>query len=294
MMATTRAVSIVTGAASGIGRRMALSLYRAGHRVVAVDIDGAGLEGLANEPWACEPNVMLRTLDVRDSAGWNELVRVVVERFGRVDTLLNIAGFLRPGYVHEVEASTFDLHLDVNVKGVMYGTRSAARQMVQQGRGHIVNVASLAGVSHVPGLAAYSASKHAVRGFSLSVAHELSPHGVAVSVFCPDAVETPMLALQEAYPEAAITFGARRALTLDEVEHALQRVLRERPLELLLDVPLSGRAFGAKLVNWFPKLAATVAAHVKRRGRSVQERRTSARTRKSSSSGRRSEETDNG
>ncbi|HVW26839.1 MAG TPA: SDR family oxidoreductase [Polyangiaceae bacterium] len=275
-----RTVSIVTGAASGIGKRMALSLYRAGHHVVAVDVDADGLERAAEEQgFATDRGVLRKQLDVRDADAWDELVLVVVRRFGRLDTLLNVAGFLRPGYVHEANAATLALHVDVNVKGVIFGTRAAARHMVQQGSGHVVNVASIAGVSHVPGLSAYCASKHAVRGFSLSVAHELSPHGVAVSVFCPDAVETPMLTLQETYSEAAMTFGARRALSLDEVEEALHRVLAERPLELFIDVPLTGRALAAKLANVFPKLTRVAMEGVMKRGRAEQQRRAHPRSR---------------
>jgi 3-oxoacyl-[acyl-carrier protein] reductase len=202
------------------------------------------------------------------------LVDSVVARFGQLDTLLNVAGFLRPGYVHDVSPELFDMHIDVNVKGAMYGTRAAARQMIRQGHGHIVNVASIAGIFHVPGLSAYCASKHAVRGFSLSVAHELSRHGVAVTVFCPDAVETPMLTAQESYPEAAMTFGSRRPLTLAEVEAALLEALAERPLEVVLDVPLSFRAIGAKLANFFPKLTALAASRIARSGRAAQEQRT--------------------
>lgn len=270
-------VSIVTGAASGIGRHIAGALHRRGHSIVASDIDRAGLERLSTEnDWSSDRRVMTRVLDVRDSAGWTELVRATVERFGRLDTLLNVAGFLRPGYVHDVDSGDFDLHMDVNAKGVMYATRAAARQMVAQGSGHIVNIASIAGLSHVPGLAAYVASKHAVRGFSLSVAHELSRYGVAVTVFCPDAVETPMLTLQEEYPEAAMTFGGRRALTLVEVERALIRVLREKPLEVVLDVPFSGRAVAAKLANLFPRLTAIAVSKVLRDGRAAQARRRAA------------------
>jgi NAD(P)-dependent dehydrogenase (short-subunit alcohol dehydrogenase family) len=276
MTALSRPVAIVTGAASGIGRHMARSLHRGGYRVVATDIDTAGLERLARENgWGSEESV-IRTLDVRSSTGWDELVQATVDQFGQLDAVLNVAGFLRPGYVHEVDANAFDLHLDINVKGVMYATRAAAKYMIRQRSGHIVNIASIAGLSHVPGLSAYCASKHAVRGFSLSVAHELSRYGIAVTVVCPDAVETPMLTLQEPYPEAAMTFGARRALTLEEVEAALYRVLRDRPLEVVLDVPLSGRALGAKLANLFPRLTGFAVARILRAGRAAQERRTKA------------------
>lgn len=269
-----RSVCIVTGAASGIGRHMAAALHRKGHAVVATDIDGSGLERLVTEhAWQSDPHFVTSTFDVRSSADWEKVVDSTVARFGKLDVLLNIAGFLRPGHVHELEPEVFDRHLDINVKGVMYGTRAAARAMKRQKSGHIVNVASIAGLSAVPGLAAYCASKHAVRGFSLSVAQELSPHGIAVSVFCPDAVETPMLTRQERHAEAAMVFGSRRALRLPEVETALLRVLRERPLEVVLDVPLSARAFGAKLANAFPRLMTLAAPLIIRSGRAAQKRR---------------------
>lgn len=268
-------VAIVTGAASGIGRRMALSLRAQGYAVVAADVDEAGLGQLAGET-PREPDALLvaRALDVRSSDDWQKLVDFTVDRFGRLDVLLNVAGFLRPGNVHDVDLEILDRHVDVNVKGVMYGTRAAAKVMMGQRSGHIVNVASIAGISAVPGLAAYCASKHAVRGFTLSVAHELAPHGVSVSVFCPDAVETPMLTLQERYPEAAMVFAVRRPLSLPEVESALLRVLRERPLEVFLDVPFSARTLGAKLANVFPRVMAIAAPLVVRSGRAAQKRRT--------------------
>jgi len=96
---------------------------------------------------------------------------------------------------------------------------------------------------------------------------------VYVTVVCPDAVETPMLTLQERFPEAAMTFGARRPLSLGEVEEALLRAMRERPLEIVLDVPLSGRAVGAKLANAFPALTRGALDAIVRRGRAMQEKR---------------------
>jgi 3-oxoacyl-[acyl-carrier protein] reductase len=268
-------VCIVTGAASGIGRRMAAALRREGHAVVAADIDECGLAGLAAENgWQSDSRFVTSPFDVRGSKSWDELVESTVARFGRLDVLLNIAGFLRPGNVYEMQPEDFDRHLDINVKGVMYGTRAAARAMMRQRSGHIVNVASIAGVSAVPGLSAYCASKHAVRGFSLSVAQELSAHGIAVTVFCPDAVETPMLTLQESYEEAAMVFGGPRALRLPEVEAALLRVLRQRPLEVVLDVPFSARALGAKVANAFPRLMTLAAPLIIRSGRAAQKRRT--------------------
>jgi len=271
---TDRPVSIVSGAASGIGRHMAQALHRAGHRLVLVDIDEAGLERTAAlGGFERDSAVWQRPLDVRDAAGWQETADGTVQRFGHVDYLFNIAGYLRPGNVHEMSPEAFALHLDVNAKGVMFATRAVTPLMIARGSGHVLNVASIAGLSHVPGLSAYCASKHAVRGFSLAIAHELRPHGVHVTVLCPDAVETPMLTLQEAYPEAAMTFGAGRGLTLAEVESAVFRAMRDRPLELVLEVPGSGRALGAKLSNLFPSLTTMFASRIIRKGKAVQRER---------------------
>lgn len=274
MSAVPGPVAIVSGAASGMGRHMAMVLARMGYRLVLTDTDGAGLQELAvQEGFREGKSVLLQTHDVRDSEGWHALVDKAVERFGAVDLMLNIAGYLLPGNVVDIDVHAIDSHIDINVKGVIYATRAAAQQMVRQKRGHIFNVASIAGLSHVPGMATYCASKHAVRGFSLSVAHELRKHGVQVTVFCPDAVETPMLVRQEGHEAAAMTFGAGRALSLAEVEVVLLKAMKRRPLEVVLDVPRSGRAVGAKLANMFPALTGLAVEHIRRRGRQAQARR---------------------
>ena len=272
--ARERPVSIVSGAASGIGQHMAHALHRAGHRLVLVDIDEAGLaRTVSRRGLDTDSSVATRPLDVRDAAGWTETAALAVERFGQIDYAFNIAGFLRPGKVHEMPPELLAMQLDVNAKGVMFATRAVAPHMVARGSGHILNVASIAGLSHVPGLSAYCASKHAVRGFSLAVAHELRPLGVHVTAFCPDAVETPMLTLQETSPDAAMTFGAGRGLRLDEVEAALFRAMREKPLEVVLEVPGSGRAIGARLSNLFPSLTGRFAARIIKKGREAQRAR---------------------
>jgi NAD(P)-dependent dehydrogenase (short-subunit alcohol dehydrogenase family) len=249
---------IISGCASGIGKHMALSLARAPqqHNVVMIDIHGEALDAMVREHGLSElPRVVTEQHDVRDAVGWERIVQGAVERFGGLDVMLNIAGYLKPGFVDALPPAEIDRHIDVNVKGVMYATHVGAQQMKRQRRGHIVNIASLAGIGHVPGLSAYCASKHAVRGFTLAVAHELARDGVAVTVICPDAVETPMLDLQVSYDEAAMTFGAGRGLTLAEVEAAVLDVLEKRPLERVIPVPGSGRGALSKLANAFPELA---------------------------------------
>ena len=224
-------VAIVTGAASGIGRELASVLAARGHRLLAVDVDHDGLEAQAAKAGWPSERVLRKRLDVRDPRAWTETIDLVFRTWGRLDTLLNVAGVLRPSSVHTVPAVDVDFHLDVNTKGVIHGTRAAAARMVPQGHGHIVNVASLAAHCPVPGLALYAASKFAVRGFSLSVAYELAPLGVAVSVVCPDAVATPMLDLELQYPAAALTFSGGRTLTVEDVARVVvDRVLVKKPV----------------------------------------------------------------
>lgn len=265
---------MVSGAASGIGRHMALRLARQGHGLTLLDQNAEGLEAARGEAAALGGRaVQARVHDVRDAAGWDAVVQAHVSHHGALDVMLNIAGYLKPGYAAEIAASEIELQVDVNVKGVMYATAAGARQMLLQGHGHIVNIASIAGISAVPGLAIYAGTKHAVRGYTLSVAHELSEHGVQVSVVCPDAVETPMLELQVGYDEAAMTFGGGRGLTLDEVGRAIERVLDDRRLELVLPVPGSGRGVLARIGNLFPALATLGISRVRGRGRRAQRKR---------------------
>jgi short-subunit dehydrogenase len=262
---------LISGAASGIGKQLALSLAGEGHRLMLLDINEAALTDLlAAHGLQDGARIATRRHDVRDAAGWDAVVAETVQRFGALDVMLNVAGCLAPGYVQALTADAIDRQLDINVKGVMHATRAGAVQMLAQGHGHIVNMASIAGISHVPGMSVYCASKHAVRGFSLSVAHELLSQGVHVTVVCPDAVDTPMLSAQVAHPEAAMTFGAGASLAPEDVVKAVLRALRDRPLELVLPVPRSGRGVLAKLANMFPELGKYGVERVRAQGRRAQ------------------------
>ncbi len=265
---SSTACTLITGCASGIGKALAAALLAEGRAVIATDLDEEGLAKAAREGAWPTDRVLLRRLDVRSPEAWEQILDEGEVRFGPIEVVCNVAGYLRPGFAHEVEAREVDLHIDVNVKGTMHGTMAAARRMKARGRGHIVNVASLAGMVSVPGLSLYSASKFAVRGFSLSVAQELRPHGVFVTVICPDAVQTPMLDKQVASPQASVTFSGR-VLTVDEVVIALRKCLKKRPMQVLLP-PSRGRL--AALANLAPQMSPVFGPLLKRRGRKVQQR----------------------
>lgn len=254
---------LVTGAASGIGRSLVGELLASGAHVLASDRDEPSLERAA-EGWPRGEVALLR-LDVTDPDDWQRAVALSGDRFGGLDVLYNVAGFLTPGWVHEFDVRDVDRHLSVNVKGVMLGTRVASAAMIPRGRGHIVNVASMAAYAPVPGLALYSASKYAVRAFSLAAATELAPRGIAVTVLCPDAVATPMLDKQVAYDEASLTFSAPRILSVDEVVDVLAGpILRDRPLEVAL--PRS-RKWLARAADLVPEAAGWLRPLLERAGR---------------------------
>ncbi len=261
-------VTVVTGAASGIGLHLTTVLAARGHRVVATDSNERGLaEAREKNGWHAE-NVLTEKLDVTNEGDWERVLDRAAAAFGRVSLLLNVAGVLKPAKVVDLEAGDIDLHLAVNVKGTILGTRAAARRMVSLGRGHIVNIGSLASLAAAPGLSLYCASKFAVRGFTLAAAAELAEYGVAVSLVMPDAVQTPMLDLQVAYEEAAITFSGSRPLTTDEIVRVIvDQVLVDKPLEIT--VPL-GRGLLARAASTAPGMSRFLYPILKKKGLAAQ------------------------
>ena len=243
---------LITGAASGVGKHLVERALQLGHNVVATDVNAAGL---AAHP--ARDNLLTHVMDVRDAAAWQALFETAITCFGQVDVCLNVAGYLKPAWLQEFTTDEVDKHLDINVKGVMYGTQAAAQHMLTRGNGHIINIASLAGLSPVPGIMLYSASKFAVRGFTLAAALELAPKGIKVTCVCPDAIQTPMLDLQVDYEQAALTFsGAEKALTVADIAKVIfDEVLAKAPIEVAIP-PARGRI--AKLVSMFPDGAAKI------------------------------------
>ncbi len=186
-------IAIVTGGASGIGRALAIELARRGASVVVCDRDGEGARAVADEVRR-EGDAWAEELDVRDLTAFESVVARTALRSGRVDLLFNNAGIGVGGEADGYAPADWDDVFDVNLRGVANGVQSVYRQMIAQRSGHIVNTASVLGLLPVPGNTSYTATKHAVVGLSRSLRVEAETHGVRVSVLCPGAVWTPILA----------------------------------------------------------------------------------------------------
>ena len=186
--------AIVTGAARGLGRAIAMSLAGAVAKVACVDINSetlaetiAAIRGLGGtaEPLAC---------DVTDAQRVGEVVDAVVGLWGGLEILVNNAGITRDNMILRMKDEQWDAVLGINLKGTFLFTRAAARPMLKGRRGRIVNIASVSGLMGNPGQANYSASKAGVIGLTRTVAKELAGRSVTVNAVAPGFIATEMTA----------------------------------------------------------------------------------------------------
>jgi meso-butanediol dehydrogenase/(S,S)-butanediol dehydrogenase/diacetyl reductase len=187
--------AVVTGAARGIGRAIALRLARDGLDVTVNDLPGAyaELDGLVEEVGALGRRGVAAVGDVGAGADVDGLVRRHVEVHGGLDVMVANAGVAVTAPLLDTTVEQWETTMRVNVAGVFHCYRAAARQMIAQGRGgRLIGAASVAAHRGGRWQSAYSASKFAVRGFSQSVAQELAEHGITVNVYSPGVVQTPM------------------------------------------------------------------------------------------------------
>lgn len=184
-------VALVTGAGSGIGAALARGLAARKARVVLADIDVARADMVAAASGA---NARAIALDVADESAFVRACAEIREREGGLDFLFNNAGIAVGGDVREIPAGDWRRIVDVNLWGVVNGVRAAYPAMAAQGRGHIVNTASVAGLVPFAPMSPYAMTKHAVVGLSLSLRAEAAALGVRVTAACPGFIETGIYA----------------------------------------------------------------------------------------------------
>jgi len=243
-------VAVVTGAGSGLGRAIVVELARRGFDVQATDVDAGAAAATAAKIGASASS---SALDVTDG----EACRAIAAGAARDGTLglwVNNAGILATGRSWEQDEATRRAMIEVNTIGTMNGTVAALEQMLPAGRGHVVNVISLAGIVAAPGEVAYSASKHAAMAFTLGTLFDLRRSGIAgieLSAVCPDGIWTPMLEDRLDDPDAAGSFSGH-LLTAEQVAQGVGKLV-ERPRPLLVLPRWRGPLL--RLFDLFPRLA---------------------------------------
>jgi 3alpha(or 20beta)-hydroxysteroid dehydrogenase len=182
-------VAIITGGSRGQGAAEARLFASEGARVVITDVNDAGRELAAEIGEAA----FFKHHDVSDEASWADTVAETLQRFGRVDILVNNAALYEPATLTDTTRELWDLIYRVNQLGVFLGMKAVANAMAEGGGGSIVNISSQAGISKGPGMFAYGSSKWAVRGMSQYAALDYAPLKIRVNAIFPGAIDTPML-----------------------------------------------------------------------------------------------------
>ena len=261
----TNKIVWLTGSASGVGLHLTDLFQAMNYQVIATDINESAIHKAASEKQWNTDNILIRALNVCDKESWQSVFNEVIERFGKIDIFLNIAGYVKPGFLLETPIEELDKHIDVNLKGAIYGCHIIGQQMIKQSEGHIINIASLAGIAPVPGMGYYSTSKLGIRGYSLILAQELRDKGVSVSVVCPDLIKTPMYDLQLDFEkESALVFSGVKPLTVNDISDAIfNTVLPKKPFECMLP---RHRGWLSKFTNAFPALAYHITGPFRRIG----------------------------
>jgi NAD(P)-dependent dehydrogenase (short-subunit alcohol dehydrogenase family) len=261
-------LAVVTGAGGGLGRAIALELGGRGFLVWVTDIDPDAAAHTAAEVGA---GARAAALDVRDEAACRALAAEAATRGGTLDIWVNNAGVLATGLSWEQDEPTRRAMLEINALGTMNGTVAALEPMIAAGRGHVINVVSLAGIVAAPGEVNYAASKHAAMAFTLGTLFDLrraGVKGVELSAVCPDGIWTPMLADKLDDPDAAGSFSGH-LLTPEHVAREVGKLI-ERPRPILVLPRWRGPLL--RLFDLSPRLALRLLPWVMRDARRKQRR----------------------
>ncbi|UNK21313.1 SDR family oxidoreductase [Paenibacillus sp. N3/727] len=182
--------TIVTGGASGIGRAICKQLAEKNVYVIITDISAQQGEELASEIISQGGQARFIFMNVTDANEVQSVIHEVFEEFGRLDYVFNNAGISMYGEFYHMGLEDWNKIVNINLWGVIYGTRAAYSIMKKQGFGHIVNTASVAGLGPTPMVTAYATTKHAIVGFTTSLHYEAETYGIKVTTICPGHVDT--------------------------------------------------------------------------------------------------------
>ncbi|MFB5673462.1 SDR family oxidoreductase [Paenibacillus terreus] len=194
LQSTPAPVVLITGTSSGFGLLTAVTMARKGYRVAAAMRDTGkkgDLMSMARQMGVSD-RIHVLPLDVTDSESIEQAVTEIITSYGRIDVLVNNAGFALGGYVEELPMEDWRHQMETNFFGLVAVTREVLPHMRVRGSGLVINVGSVSGLAGFPGYGPYAASKFAVEGFSESLRHEMAPFGVRIVLVEPGAFRTPI------------------------------------------------------------------------------------------------------
>lgn len=219
---------LITGGASGIGAASALLLASRGAKVVIADLSEEQGKNIAQQGQDAGNSILFKKVNVTNGDDVRALFAFAMKELGGLDVVVNNAGIDHtPAPMHELSDEDFDSNIAVNLKGVWHCMRAAINCMMPSGGGHVINVASVAGLSSSPSISAYSASKHGVMGLTKSAAVEYAKAGFRFNAVCPSFTDTPMVRntmakLNERGQQAIIKASPMRRLGhVDEISGAI-------------------------------------------------------------------------
>lgn len=211
------ATAIITGAASGIGRALAEELAARGCEVVLADLQIETAQKIALDIRTSGGKATAAEADVTNFCALETILHETVQRTGRLDYMFNNAGIGITGHAHHYNIEDWNYIIDVNLRGVVNGVQAAYSIMMNQGFGHIVNTASLAGITSCPGMVSYCTTKHAVVGLSTSLRCEARGRGIRVSVLCPGFIRTAILDNGGKYGKTLVKLSAEQQRLISEM-----------------------------------------------------------------------------
>lgn len=248
-------VAVVTGAASGIGRATALALAREGARVAISDVDRKGLAETEALIASSGGEATSYLLDVSSRDAVYAFAQEVEARFGGADIVINNAGIAQVATVEDLPYDEFELVMNIDFWGMVYGSKAFLPQLRKKGAGHIVNVSSIFGLFSVPTQAAYNSAKFAIRGFTEALRHEMRGSDIVVSCVHPGGVKTNVMrnarflqSVQKSEREqAASGFDKLARTTPDKAAQTIIKGIKKNNPRILIGID-------AHIVDWLVRL----------------------------------------
>ncbi|WP_426756462.1 SDR family NAD(P)-dependent oxidoreductase [Myxococcus sp. Y35] len=260
--------AVVTGAGGGLGRALCEELGLRKARVLVADIDAASAEDTALRVRRAGGEAHVHVCDVTDAAQVEALADAAEQAFGGVDLLVNNAGVVSAGAVGTLPLAEWKRVLDINLWGVIHGCHVFVPRLRQQGSGHILNIASAAGLVYVPDLAAYNVSKAGVIALSETLHAELKASGIGVTVACPSFFRTNIASAGRYTDESLRTLAVRMTGTARIGPDVIARkLLKAVDARSLYTVPMADARWGWRLRRLSPDLFLRAVAALDRSAR---------------------------